>query len=722
MAEAAAKVGTFPAWVYKIAALRSFIVPVSFIALVGVLLIPLPPAMLDVLISLNFALAVIILLTTIYMEKPLDFSVFPSLLLATTLYRLVLNVASTRLILSANAGSAEEALGIAGHVILAFGKFVAGDSMFVGIVIFLILIIVQFIVITKGATRISEVAARFTLDAMPGKQMAIDADLNAGTIDEKEARRRREAISQEADFFGAMDGASKFVRGDAIAGIVITVINIAGGFALGMVDRGWDAAQTAKTFTLLTIGDGLTAQIPALIISIASALIVTRSGSKEQLGTEFTDQLASQPKGLYITAAFLGLLSLTPLPTVPLLATGAILAAVAYGTSRSRANVLREAKELADAPKPQDAAPIEQLMKVDLLELEVGVGLIALVDVAQGGELLDRISATRRQLALEMGVVMPPVRIRDNMQIPTTDYRIKIRGNSVAAGSLRINKVLAMDPGVVSGTVQGEATREPAFGLPAWWIEPALRTRAETLNFTVVDPTSVLVTHIAETVKRHAEELLTRDEVNNLVEGVKVKSPKLVEETIPAIVKPLELQKVLQGLLRERVSIRDMETILDTLAEWGSKTKDPEVLVEYVRNSLRRAICNQYAVPDPSGDTRPRLVCVTLDPALEDEINAYIDRGAAGTSLTMPARVAKRYAEHLARSVQLVTNSGYQPIVIASPAVRAIVRQLLEPHVKGIVVLGYNEITAEVDVQSLALVAPPPAEGVQRTGLVESAA
>ncbi len=722
MADAAAKSGSFPPWVYKIAALRSFIVPVSFIALVGVLLIPLPPAMLDVLIALNFALAVIILLTTIYMEKPLDFSVFPSLLLATTLYRLVLNIASTRLILSADAGSAEEALGIAGHVILAFGQFVAGDSMFVGIVIFLILIIVQFIVITKGATRISEVAARFTLDAMPGKQMAIDADLNAGTIDEKEARRRREAISQEADFFGAMDGASKFVRGDAIAGIIITVINIAGGFAIGMIDRGWDAAQTAKTFTLLTIGDGLTAQIPALIISIASALIVTRSGSKEQLGTEFTDQLASQPKGLYITAAFLGLLALTPLPSVPLLVTAGGLVAIAVATTRSRANVIREAKELADAPKPVDAAPIEQLMKVDLLELEVGVGLIALVDAAQGGELLDRISATRRQLALEMGVVMPPVRIRDNMQISTTDYRIKIRGNPVAMGSLRTNKVLAMDPGVVSGTVQGEATREPAFGLPAWWIEPALKTRAETLNFTVVDPTSVLVTHIAETVKRHAEELLTRDEVNNLVESVKLKSPKLVEETIPAIVKPLELQKVLQGLLRERVSIRDMETILDTLAEWGSKTKDPEVLVEYVRNSLRRGICNQYAVPDPSGEARPRLVCVTLDPALEEEINAYIDRGAAGTSLTMPARVAKRYADHLSRSVQLVTNSGYQPIVIASPAVRAVVRQLLEPHVKGIVVLGYNEITSEVDVQSLALVAPPPAEGVQRTGLVESAA
>jgi len=702
-----------PTWAAALARYRGYIVPIGFIGLIGVLLVPLPPWAMDIMICANIALAVVILLTTIYMQKPLDFSVFPSLLLATTLYRLVLNVASTRLILSANADNPEDALTVAGHVIMAFGKFVAGDSMFVGVIIFLILIVVQFMVITKGATRISEVAARFTLDAMPGKQMAIDADVNAGTIDEKEARRRREAISQEADFFGAMDGASKFVRGDAIAGIIITMINIAGGFGVGMIQHGWSASESARVFTLLTIGDGLTAQIPALVVSIASALIVTRSGSKEQLGTEFTDQLTSQPKGLFITSGFLLLLAFTPLPALPLLATAGGLSFIALQMMRSIKREQRKTETQAAAPAPVPEAPVETLLKVDTLELEVGVGLVGLVDTATGGDLLDRISATRRQLAVELGLVMPPVRIRDNVQLQPHEYRIKVRGAPVAQGAIRTGKLLAMDPGITTGSMQGEATREPAFGLPAWWIEPQQRSRAEAMNYTVVDPTSVLVTHLAEVVKRHADELLTRDEVANLVEQVKAKSPKLVEETIPAVIKPLELQKVLQLLLRERIPIRDMETILETLSEWGARTKDVEVLAEYVRNALRRTICYLHAQVDPMGQNKPRIVCVTLDPALEDEINGYIDRSAGGTTITMPARVARRYSDHIIKALQGVMTAGYPPVVIASPPVRSVVRQLVEPSLKSVIVLGYNEIIPEVEVESMGLVMPPPVENAR---------
>ncbi|MBL9000336.1 MAG: flagellar biosynthesis protein FlhA [Phycisphaerae bacterium] len=695
-----------PAWLQRVHTYRGYIAPIAFVSLMAVLLVPLPPACMDILIALNIALSLIILLTTIYMEHPLDFSVFPSLLLATTLFRLVLNIASTRLILTADASTPDEAAGIAGHVIMAFGNFVAGDSLFVGVVIFLVMVIVQFMVITKGATRISEVAARFTLDAMPGKQMAIDADLNAGMIKEDEARRRRERISREADFFGAMDGASKFVRGDAIAGLIITAINVAGGFAVGIIQRGWEAGRTAEIFTKLTIGDGISAQIPSFVIAIASALIVTRSGSKAQLGDELTDQVVSQPRGLFITAAFLGLLALTPLPSIPLLTTAAALVVIALSMTRTRrAKAAAEAKAAA-VPRPVEPPPVENLLKVDTLELEVGYGLVQLVDAAQGGTLLDSISRIRRQLAVEIGLVMPPVRIRDNLQAPSTQYRIKVRGNPVATGTTRPGKLLAMDSGIVSGPIDGEKTTEPAFGLTAYWIDPALKTRAETLNYTVVDPAGVLATHLTEVVRKHADELLTRDEVNNLLEQLKAKAPKLIEETVPAIIKPVELQKILQNLLRERVPIRDLETILEALSEWGPKTKDLDVLTEYVRNALRRTICQQYAAAGPEGGS-PRLVCVTLDPTFEDRVNAYVDRGAAGTTINMPARTASKMADHVVRALKPVVDAGHLPVVIASPQVRAIVRQIVEPHLPAVAVLGYNEVVSGVEVESLALVMPP---------------
>ncbi|MBK9189295.1 MAG: flagellar biosynthesis protein FlhA [Phycisphaerales bacterium] len=700
-----------PAWLHGLKKYRGYIVPISFVSMLVVLLVPLPPMVMDLLIATNISLAIIILLTTIYMDHPLDFSVFPSLLLATTLFRLVLNVASTRLILRADASTPEEAQDAAGHVIAAFGQFVAADSLFVGIVIFLIMVIIQFVVITKGATRISEVAARFTLDAMPGKQMAIDSDLNAGIINESQARERRERISREADFFGAMDGASKFVRGDAIAGLIITAINVAGGFAVGAFARGWDIAQTAEIFTKLTIGDGLTSQIPSFVISIASALIVTRSGTKNQLGDELADQVISQPRGLAITAGFLVLLAMTPLPKVPLLATAAILAGLAWSMSRAtRAKAAAKAK--ADAPVANEPPPVEQLLKVDTLELEVGYALVSLVDTTQGGDLLERISSIRRQLAVELGLVMPPVRIRDNMHLAANEYRVRIRGNVVAGAETRPGRLLAMDSGIASGPIDGEKTREPAFGLEAWWIDPALKARAEMLNYTVVDPPSVLATHLTEVVRRHADELLTRDEIANLLEQLKQKSPKLVEETVPAIVKPGELQKILQNLLRERVAVRDLETVLETLAEWGPKTKDLDVLTEYVRNALRRSICAQYSSPTPDG--KSRLVCVTIDPTLEDLINAYIDRGPAGTVVTMPARISSRVTEQLLNALSLVTQAGHQPVVLASPQVRAVVRQLLDGHLPNAAVLGYNEVIPGVEVESLALVMPPPADEARR--------
>ncbi|KAA0216629.1 MAG: flagellar biosynthesis protein FlhA [Leptolyngbya sp. PLA3] len=691
-------------WTRRARTYRGLIVPLGFVLLLGVLLVPLPPFLLDVLISLNISLSVIVLLTTIYLNRALDFSVFPSLLLGTTLFRLVLNIASTRLILTADAASPQEAMNVAGHVISAFGSFVAGDSLFVGVVLFLIIMIVQFIVVTKGAGRISEVAARFTLDAMPGKQMAIDSDLSAGLIDEAEARKRRDEVSREADFFGAMDGASKFVKGDTIAGMIITVINIVGGFAVGAIERGWPAAQTAQVFTKLTIGDGLTSQIPSFVIAIASALIVTRSGSKEDLGEEMTGQIISQPRGLVITAIFLALLAFTPLPTIPLVGTALGLGAIAFGLRRaarlaqSRQNEQREEQDAAP-----DAPPVESLLKVDVLELEVGYGLVSLIDVNQGGTLLDRISAVRRQLAVETGLVMPPVRIRDNMQLRPGDYRIKIRGNAVASGELQPELLMAMDSGICLGRIEGLSTREPAFGLPAWWIDPSQQSRAEALNYTVVDPTSVLATHITEIVRRHADELLTREEVQNLLEGLKQRTPKLVDDTVPGVIKVGELQKVLQRLLRERIPIRDLESVLEVLADWATRTKDVDVLVEYVRNGLKRTICQSSAVPGDNG--KLRLVCVTIDPALEDVIESYVDRSGGVTTVNMPSRVAHDIGSRIARAVEAgATSTGVAPVVIASPRVRAVVRDVIEPFTPTTPVLGYNEVLSGVEIESVQLV------------------
>jgi flagellar biosynthesis protein FlhA len=705
MATASASSDGIPAIFHTVARHRHLIVPVSFLLLVGVLVVPLPPAVLDLLLCLNIAIAAIVLMTTIYMRKPLDFSVFPALLLGTTLFRLVLNVASTRLILSIETKDPAQASTAAGHVIQAFANFVAGSNAVVGAIIFVILVIVQFVVITKGATRMSEVAARFTLDAMPGKQMAIDADLSAGTIDEKTARDRREEISREADFYGAMDGASKFVRGDAIAGIIITLINIIGGFAIAKFQLGWDAADAMKTFMLLSIGDGLVSQLPAFLVAIASGLIVARAGGGKTVGEEIPNQLASQPAALYLIAGFLGLLSFTPLPTLPLIGAAIMLGGTAYAMQwkAKKETAAAEGRARSEAArKPVEPPKVEELLTVDTLELEIGYGVVGLVDAGRGGDLLERIAGIRRHLAVELGLVMPSVRIRDNMQLDPNEYRLKIRGAVVASGKVYPDLLMAMDSGLAHGRLEGIQTKEPAFGLDAIWIARGMRERAENANWTVVDATSVLATHISELVKSHADELLTREEVSNLLAQLKQKTPKLVEELVPSLVKPSDLQKILQSLLRERVAIRDLETIIETMAEWIPHTKDHDVLVEYVRNGLRRSICMQYTEVDDRG--RPRLRCVTMDPALEDTSSGYIDRTASGTTFTIPPQIANRIARAVAETARPLADLGRPVVVLASPSVRAQVRQILEPHIAGVAVLGYNEVVRGTDLESVGLV------------------
>ncbi|MCH7797427.1 MAG: flagellar biosynthesis protein FlhA [Planctomycetes bacterium] len=684
---------------------RHLLVPVSFLAMLAVLVIPMPPAILDLLISANISLAVVVLLTTIYTVRPLDFSVFPALLLATTLFRLVLNVASTRLILTADADSPEEATAVAGHVIEAFGHFVAGESAIVGVIIFIILVVVQFVVITKGATRMSEVAARFTLDALPGKQMAIDADLSAGLIDEADARSRRDQIMQEADFYGAMDGASKFVRGDAIAGLIITVVNIVGGFAIGTLEKGWTLQESISTFTMLTIGDGLVSQVPSFVIAVAAGLIVARASGKEAMTEEIPRQLASQPTALYLVAVFLGMLAFTPLPTLPLMATAMSIAGVAwavrFGARQHRAGVEADART-ESADKAAESSPVEDLLNVDTLEIEVGYGLVPLVDTSRGGDLLDRIAMIRRQLAGEIGLVVPPVRIRDNVQVEANGYRIKLRGDVIGRGVVHPNLLMAMDSGVATGPIDGITGREPAFGLEAIWIEPATKTRAETMNYTVVDPASVLATHLTELIRKHAHEILSREEVGHLVEQLKSRSPKLVEEVMPAVVKPGELQKVLQNLLRERVPVRDLGSILETLGDWAPHTKDIDVLTEYVRNTLRRTISNLYSELDDDG--KNRLACVTIDPEIADLINGYIDRGASGTTMSIPPQVAARITSAVGKTAEPLLAAGHQLVVLTAPTVRAQLKQILDPHFPNVAVLSYNEIVEDLDVNSMGLV------------------
>jgi len=687
---------------------RALIVPAGFIAMIMVIMIPMPPALLDILLSANLTLAAVILVSVIFVQSPLELSAFPALLLGTTLFRLVLNVASTRLILTAGdrAHDAKEAQFAAGHVIQTFSTFVTGgkdggsDTMVVGVIIFAILVIIQFVVITKGATRISEVAARFTLDAMPGKQMAIDADLNAGMIKEDEARRRRQDIAREAEFYGAMDGASKFVRGDAVAGILITFVNALGGVAIGMLQYGWPITECFKTFTKLTIGDGLVSQIPAFIISLAAGLLTTRSGSKSNMGEEFIQQLTSKAPALGLAAGFLIILSFTGMPLIPMWVLASCCGGIAWTMTKNKRLAGEASAKAEKSAQSAKKAPekIESLLSVDPMELEVGYGLVQLVDTTKGGDLLERISLIRRQIAIEFGVVVPPIRIRDNMQIGANDYVIKLRGNPLAQGTVHPEQYLAMDSGAASGKIAGIATKEPAFGLPAWWIGEQQRAQAEMMNYTVVEASGVLATHITEVVKSHAYELVTREEVTALLKQLKEKCPTLVEEVIPTQIKPGELQKVLQNLLRERVPIRDLETVLEVLSEWSPKTRDLDVLTEAVRHGLARSVCQQYK------DENNVIHCITLDPALEDTINSYIERNERGAFLTLPPQLARQINENIATHVNKLLSLGFAGVVLGSPQVRSFVRKLIESSLPSVAVLSYNEIVKGIGVESVGIV------------------
>ncbi len=671
---------------------------VAIIAIMVTIFVPLPGFILDFLLIISITISILILLTVIYVKEPIRFSVFPSVLLLTTAYRLALNVATTRQILG-NAG--REGTAAAGRVIEAFGNFVAGADPVIGFVIFVILIIVNFVVITKGSTRISEVAARFTLDAMPGKQMAIDADLNAGLIREVEARRRREQIAKEADFYGAMDGASKFVRGDAVAGIVITLVNIVAGFVIGWLKYNMPASRALTTFTILTIGDGLVSQIPALTVSLASGLIVTRATAESNLGQEFLGQIFSEKKALVVSALFLLFLVPTGLPVLPLVVVAGLLGLIFWvlrtgGRRKEKEEAVRREKETVAARKPEK---VEGLLHVDPMELEIGYALIRMVDPAQGGAFLERVTRIRRQLAVELGLVVPPIRIRDNMQLEPNQYMVKLRGITIAEGTVLPDQYLAMDSGAATGPVEGVKTREPAFGLAAWWIAEAQKQRAEALGYAVVDATTVLATHLTEVVKQHAHELLTREEVNGLIKTLKETSPAVVEEVVPAVLKPGEVQKILQNLLKEGVSIRDLGTILETLGDYAPRAKDPEVLTEYVRNALARTICLQHVEKDG------RMYVITLDPRLEDVIKAAIERTDHGTFLSLSPPTVNKVGERLAREIEKLVAAGHPPVILCSPQVRAQVRKIAETVQPGIAVLSYNEILKDVKVESLGMVA-----------------
>ena len=687
--------------------LQDLIFPVGIVASVLVILVPLPTALMDLLLSANVAIAVIMLLTTIYVRTPLEFSIFPSLLLATTLFRLVLNVATTRLILTR---ASADGLLAAGGVVKTFGQFVTGgstgvDKIVVGLIIFAIIVIIQFVVITKGATRFSEVAARFALDGMPGRQMAIDADLNAGTIDEHEAQRRRKEVSRQADFFGAMDGASKFVRGDAIAGIIITLINIVGGLFIGMFESGMSLGQAASLFTTLTIGDGLVSQVPAFLISLAAGLLVTRSSNESDLPREFIQQLFSRPQALAVAGGFLSILIFTSMPRIPLLAIGATCIGAALSSTRrgTAAKAASEAKKQADAAKPPETR-VEDYLSVDPMEVEIGVALIRLADPRRGGDLLERIQRVRQNVAGEIGIILPKVRIRDNMRLDQNQYRIKIADMPVAEGTVYAAKFLAMDSGTGApgtpgrGKVPGVATREPAFGTPAVWIDAQVRDQAELNGYTVVEPGSVIATHLTETIRRHADEILTRDSTKHLIDELKRTSPVVVDELIPGVMKLSEVQQILQMLLRESVPIRQLGPILETLGDYAPRTKEPILLAEYVRHRLARSICTRHR------DVQNRLYVVTLDPSLEDRIRAGFEHNEHGLFVRMSPQAIEATCRQIAVGVERLTLANHSPVVLVSPQIRAALRQMTASHLPNLIVLSSNEITRDTKIEAMAMV------------------
>ncbi|RMF77319.1 MAG: flagellar biosynthesis protein FlhA [Nitrospirae bacterium] len=667
------------------------------VAVLLVMTVAMPAPLMDLLLAVSITAAVLVLLVAVSTTSPLDFSVFPSLLLVTTLLRLSLNVASTRLILSRG----HEGPGAAGEVIRAFGQFVVGGNYVIGIIVFLILVLINFIVITKGAGRVAEVSARFTLDAMPGKQMSIDADLNAGLIDEREARARRARIEQEADFFGAMDGASKFVRGDAIAGIVITAINIVGGLVVGTLQQGLSLSEAAHTYTILTVGDGLVSQIPALIISTAAGIVVTNSATSENLAATLSKELTAYPRALYMASGVLALLGLVPgLPTLPFLCLAGLTAFVARRVAVVEPEQEAEPAPVEEAEPELDTSPeaMAELLDLDVLELEVGFGLISLVDAGKSGDLLSRVKQIRRQAATDLGIIVPPIHIRDNLQLRQGAYRILIRGVVVAEGELMLHHLLAMDPGTVERPVEGVPTTEPAFGLPALWISERDRDKAQFAGYTVVDLPTVLATHLTEVVRSHAHELLGRQEVQDLLDHLAKRRPKVVEELVPNLLTLGQVQRVLQNLLAEDISIRDLQTILEVLADHAPHTTDPDLLTEHVRAALSRTITNKYL--GEGGE----LQVFTLGPGLEEELARAIAEGERGQQLSMEPARAQQIIDRLAATTRDLQAASITPILLVQPGLRRHLRRLTERFIKGLVVLSFNEIEPDVRVQSVATV------------------
>ena len=654
--------------------------------ILGMMIIPLPESLLDLLLITNIAIALIMLLVAMYITAPLQFSAFPALLLLATLFRLGLNISSTRLILLQ---------GHAGSVIDAFGHFVVGGNYVVGVVVFMILVVIQFVVITNGAGRVAEVAARFTLDAMPGKQMAIDADLNAGLINEATARQRRRAIEQEADFYGAMDGASKFVKGDAIAGVIIIFVNIIGGLAIGVVQLGMSPAQALGRYTLLTVGDGLVSQIPALLISTATGIIVTRAASDANLGRDIASQILANPRALYLVAGLLAALALVPgLPKLPLFVIAAGLLAAGYLVQRrlDSAPVVSTEDEPAPAAASVETENVRQFLRVDPLELEIGYGLIPLTDSSQGGMLLGRVTLIRRQMALELGIILPTIRIHDNAELQPNQYAIKLRGVRVATGEVRANRLLAMNPGLADQEIPGIPTVEPAFGLPAIWIAPEDRERAEVLGYTVVDPTSVIITHLSEVIRAHAASILSRQDVQTLLDHVKEEHAALVNELVPNVLTLGEVQRVLQNLLRERVSIRDLVTILEAIADQARLTRDPDQLAEAARQALGRQITNQYLGEDG------RLAVMTLAPDWQQVLSQNVVQTERGPNIHLEPALAQRLLARLRESMERMAAAGRQPVLLCPARLRLPLRRFAELALPSLVVLAYGEVSANAEV------------------------
>ena len=663
------------------------------LAAIVFLIISVPSALLDVLLAFNMAVALVILFMALFSKEPLDMQAFPTILLFTTIFRISLNVSSTKLILGT---------GDPGNVVRVFGEFVGGNDLVIGIIVFLILILVQFMVINKGTERVAEVTARFTLDAMPGKQMAIDADLNTGAISDKEAMLRREKLQQESSFFGAMDGATKYVKGDATAGLIITVVNIVGGIIMGVMRKGMNINDALTTYTILTIGDGLVSQIPSLLISLSTGIIITKATKDKDLTQELVEELFSMPKAFFMVGGamiFLGVV--TPLPWYIFVPFGALL--IVWGNIQKKKQDIGAIEQEADSAdeeaneirKPEN---VTSLLQVDPIELEFGYGIIPLADANQGGDLLDRVVMIRRQIAIELGTVVPIIRLRDNIQLNPNQYIIKIKGIQVSEGEILFDHYMAMNPGYVEEEITGIPTFEPSFHLPAIWITEGQRERAESLGYTVVDPPSIIATHLTEVVRSHIAELLTRQDTQNLINNLKENNPTLVEELVQKLMGVGDIQKVLQNLLEEGISIRDLLTIFETLADHAATTHDPDILTEYARQSLKRAISNKYF----SGNDTSSVV--TLDPAVEQEIMGAVKQTEQGAYLTLTPDRIRKIVDSVKQEVEKLENMGKMPIIITSPIVRIYFKKMINDYVKDLTVVSYNEIESNVELQSVGMV------------------